>query len=745
MKRRLILGMALALAATHATAREANHLQGAASPYLLQHLYNPVDWYPWGTEALDKAKQEGKLIFISVGYSSCHWCHVMEDESFENDAIADLLNADFVSIKIDRETRPDLDERFMAVTQFLTGGGGWPNSVFLTPDGDPFLAGGYFPPDDFKSIIAEARHAWRDDPAQVRARAANVASAVSRLLARKAAARAVTPEAARRAAARILEQTDIFNGGYGVAPKFPREPLFLFLLDEAGRSGDREVLQAVTDMLDGMIQGGIHDHVGGGFHRYAVDPEWHVPHFEKMLYTQAMTGRLLVRAWSITGAPRYRNAAERAFDYVLRELRDPGGGFYSAQDADSLNPAGENAEGAYYVWTPQEIAQLEDSAAFLRRVFRIESEGNFEAANVLSMKAPPAELAASLGLDPAAFAARLERALDDLYALRSSRPPPFLDRKIVLSWNAMMIATLAEAGYLLDKAEYYLAAEASARFILDEMRPREGLQRIWFDGSAGIPAQLPDFAGLGLAFVALHDYAPDTVRARRWLAGARDLADALRARFGHAAEGFRVVEESRGLSTQIPVNDTEIPSGNALALMLFARLAHRAQLPEIEQDAFLLAAALSGLAPDAPQSRGFALMAIRELQHGATGPVRHAAKGAVRIEHRRAGDGGAFGMDIRVADGWHVNAHRPLQDYLVPTELVVEGMPGLAVTYPDPVNKSLAFNDEPLALYQGDLRIHASGTASPRRGNGRRAVLTLQACSDEICLQPEELLFIIWN
>ena len=744
MKYLLLAALFLVSFVSSSTGQDANHLQGAESPYLLQHLYNPVDWYPWGPEALQKAKSEDKLIFVSVGYSSCHWCHVMEEESFENESIAELLNANFVSIKIDRESRPDLDEQFMFVTQVLTGEGGWPNSVFLTPDGDPFFAGTYIPPDTFRSFVTQLHDAWQDDPVFIDSEARKVTLAVSGYLTQKAEAREVTPEIVNSAAASVLEDLDPFNGGYGVAPKFPRESLFLFLLDQAERTGDRQLLGAVADMLDGMIKGGIHDHVGGGFHRYAIDPEWHVPHFEKMLYTQAMTGRLLVRLWDITGEPRYRRAAERLFDYVLRELRDPGGGFYSAQDADSLTANDELAEGVFYTWSPSDFGALGSHASLARDVFQVTQDGDFEGANVLNLRSLPAALAAEHQIAPPAFSERLDRILLDMYALRSERSAPFLDRKVVVSWNAMMIETLAEAGYRLDRPDYYRAAAEAARFILDQMNSPAGLKRVFFGGSVRIPGQLADYAGLGLALVALHDYSPDRDLSVAWLWDSRAMADGIRSRFGNVDDGYHMTETMDGLSAIVPQNDTEIPSGNALALALFARLSHRSQVPAIEQDGFRLAAALSGNAVDIPDQRGFTLKAIQELQRGETGRLRFAANGAVKAELSYDRKSGQLIVAISVADGWHINAHEPLDDYFIATGLTSTEEPDLAVQYPDPITKTLSISSAPLALYEGDLRIEALLGTSAAKEKVRRAKLTLQACSNEICLQPEDLIFVLW-
>ncbi len=713
-------------------AQQPNHLVGARSPYLLQHLHNPVDWYQWGPDALDKARAEGKPIFVSVGYSACHWCHVMREESFEDPDIAAYLNAHFVSIKIDRESRPDLDEQFMLVTQALTGTGGWPNSVFLTPEGDPFFAGGYFPPRDFTELLAQVQAAWAEDPELIRAEAWNVAQAVGGYLTRRAEAREITPELAAAAAASVLPQVDEFNGGIGVAPKFPRETLFLFLLDQAERSGDRDLLQVVTDMLDAMIAGGIHDHVGGGFHRYAVDPNWHVPHFEKMLYTQALTGRLLIRAWSATGAEQYRRAAQRVFAHVMRDMRAPSGAFYSALDADSQTATGEKAEGAFYMWSPDQLTPLGHGAARIAELFAVDEIGDLDGANVLHLAEPLERLLQ--GREQLHVYAALER----MRQLRDARPAPARDSKIVLSWNAAMIETLAEASHRLHPRpnDYYDQAATAARFLLDHLRGPDGLLRVSYDGQPDIPAQLPDYAGLGLALLALHDYAPDADTAAHWRAEAETLAAEMHALFAIPEGGYAMTRSGDGFSRIIPVEDGDLPSGNAMALALLTRLGHRAHLPEAEQEAWRLAAALSGHAAGAPGRYGSALTAIQDLQFGETGPVRYAAKGHVRAELRLDRNSGAVRVHIAIADGWHINAKQPLEDYFVATTLTVADQP---VTYPEPLVKSLSFNDAPLALYEGKITLTASAPSAATIAN-----LILQACSDEICLQPEDLRFTLW-
>ena len=706
--RRAALFLSLLLLAEGAMAQGAERLREAASPYLRQHADNPVDWYPWGEEALEKARAEGKPIFVSVGYATCHWCHVMEAESFEDAAIAARLNAHFVSIKIDKESRPDLDLQFMFVTEMLTGTGGWPNSVFLTPEGDPFFAGGYFPPEAFARVLGQVRLAWAENPRFVAQEARRVRAAMRGYLAQRAEARQVTPELVQAAAEGLLDRLDPFSGGLDVAPKFPREPLFLFLLDQAVREGDPALLAAVTDLLDGMIRGGIHDHIGGGFHRYAVDPEWHVPHFEKMLYTQALTGRLLVRAWETTGTARYRQAAEDTFDYVLGVLQAPQGGFFAAQDADTVAPDGTRIEGAYYLWTPEDLAPLQD-AALVAEVFGIDAAGDLDGANVLHLAEGPRQ---------GPEVARLRRAMAQMAAIRRARTAPALDRKIVVAWNAAMIETLAEASRVLDRPEYFAAAQRAARFVLEDMQTEDGLRRIHFDGEVHVPAQLEDVAGMGLALVALHDAAPDRAAAARYLKEAERLARVIPEAFGAGEHGLtmtrKAARKAEGVTGIVPRDDDVLPSGNALALDLFARLAARAQRPGIERQATHLAAALSGLALEAPAVRGSALRAIQLLQGGETGRLRFAARGAVRVLLRRVG-GDRLRVQLQVAEGWHINANAPLQDHLIATEL--RGA-GLVARYPQATIKALTFNAAPLALFEGDVVLEAE---LPPGGDATRA------------------------
>jgi hypothetical protein len=509
-----------------------NRLAGERSPYLLQHAGNPVDWYPWGAEAFDRARTEDKPIFLSVGYSTCHWCHVMEHESFENREIAELLNRDFVSIKVDREERPDVDRVYMSFVQATTGSGGWPMTVFLTPALKPFFGGTYFPPASrwgrpgFADLLGELARVWKHDRPRVE-------QAAGELLARlelvtntgrrdRAEAALGDSEALDVAVEQFQMAFDRRHGGFGDAPKFPRPSELLFLLREharrtAGGTGAQAPLLMVTETLRAMALGGMRDHIGGGFHRYSVDAEWRVPHFEKMLYDQAQLVLAYLETAQATGEDFYSMVAEDTLDYVMRDLTDPGGGFYSAEDADSVPPeqAGipnaHKSEGAFYIWSDEEIGSLlGDDAAIARRRFGIEPPGNaphdpqgeFRGRNLLYVSQSVDEVAQRSGQTVEHVMAALGRVRDRLFAARASRPRPHLDDKILTAWNGLMIAAFARAARVLPDAAAAArclgAARSAATFLRNTLwRAEENrLLRRYRDGEAAIDAYAEDYAYL---------------------------------------------------------------------------------------------------------------------------------------------------------------------------------------------------------------------------------------------------------
>jgi uncharacterized protein len=507
-----------------------NRLGNERSPYLLQHAANPVDWYPWGQEAFERARREDKPIFLSIGYSTCHWCHVMEHESFENRAIADLLNRDFVSIKVDREERPDVDRVYMSFVQSTTGSGGWPMTVFLTPDLKPFFGGTYFPPASrwgrpgFADLLGELARVWKEDRPRVEGAAAELLQRLRGVTGTDGAARSESEIAPASALDTAVEQFrgafDERRGGFGDAPKFPRPSELLFLLREHARRTAAGVdagpaLRMATDTLRAMALGGMRDHIGGGFHRYSVDGDWRVPHFEKMLYDQAQLVLAYLEAAQATGDAFYAAVAEDTIMYVRRDMTDPGGGFYSAEDADSLppeqadTPGAHKAEGAFYIWSDEEIAALVGTDADVARCrFGIKAGGNapqdpqgeFTGRNLLYTAESIESVAAATGRTPDEVVAALGRIRDTLFAHRKTRPRPHLDDKVLTAWNGLMIAAFARAArVLIDRPSavtYLDAAVRAARFIKTTLWVNGRLLRRYRDGDAAIQAYAEDYAYL---------------------------------------------------------------------------------------------------------------------------------------------------------------------------------------------------------------------------------------------------------
>ncbi|HEX9037853.1 MAG TPA: thioredoxin domain-containing protein [Ktedonobacterales bacterium] len=619
--------------ATHA---HTNRLVGESSPYLLQHAHNPVDWYPWGKDALERAKAEDKPILLSIGYSACHWCHVMAHESFENETIAGIMNRHFVSIKVDREERPDIDALYMEATIRMTGGGGWPMTVFLTPDGAPFFAGTYFPPVDrygapgFPRLL-EAINTWYHDR---RADVEEQAQAMRDIYKSSAELTlAVPPELAdghapiesailARAANADLATFDPDHGGTRGAPKFPHALGLEFLLrmerrrqltSDPLKTGmaelSDELLTLVTLTLDKMADGGIHDQIGGGFHRYSTDAVWLTPHFEKMLYDNALLALVYLRAWQVTGKPRYRSVCEDTLDYVLREMSDPSGAFYSAQDADS-----EGEEGRYYTWTAAEAsAALGDhDAALAKLVWDITERGNFEGRNILHFAHTLESAASTLGVAPGVARSSLERARRQLFDARTARVHPGLDDKAITAWNALALRALAEAGQALGREDYSDAARRSADFLTTVMLRDGRLLRTWRAGVAKLDAYLEDYGGLANGLVSVYELTGDT----RYISSAQSLADALIERFwDDSVGGFfdTGVDHERLVGRPRELTDNVTPSGTSLACEALLRLAALTGQPMYREKAAHTIYSLLPLAQRSPSSFGRILCALDDL------------------------------------------------------------------------------------------------------------------------------------
>jgi uncharacterized protein YyaL (SSP411 family) len=549
----------------------SNRLAGETSPYLLQHADNPVDWYPWGEEAFNRARAEDRPVLLSVGYSACHWCHVMAHESFEDPQVAAQMNELFVNIKVDREERPDVDSIYMQAVIAISGQGGWPMTVFLTPAGEPYFGGTYFPPVDrhglrgFPYVLAAAASVYRERRDEVAQAADQLRRSLQPL---PLAAGSVSSANLNDAAVSLLGQVDQRHGGFGAAPKFPHPAAIDFLLRRHRATGDRRLLDAALSTLDHMARGGIHDQVGGGFHRYSVDATWSIPHFEKMLYDNAQLAPVYLHAYQLTGDQRWRRVVEDILDHALRELSLASGGFASSQDADS--PGGE---GSFFVWTPAQLTEVlgAEDGTLAARVFGVSDAGNFEhRTTVLSMPFPLAQVARSLDVGEDALQARVDGIRERLLAARQLRAAPGRDDKVLTSWNALMMGALAEAGAALARTDYLDAARRCADFLVDDLRPDGVLLRTWKDGRAKITGFLEDSAFLADSLITLFEACGDGA----YLDAACGLSeDALR-RFGDGDILYDTASDAEPLLVRPrTIDDNPIPAGQSVLASALLRLA----------------------------------------------------------------------------------------------------------------------------------------------------------------------------
>jgi uncharacterized protein YyaL (SSP411 family) len=585
-----------------------NRLGGENSPYLLQHASNPVDWYPWGDEALAKARAADKPIFLSIGYAACHWCHVMEHESFEDPETAAILNQNFVSIKVDREQRPDLDAIYMQATTALTGSGGWPMSLFLTPDLRPFYAGTYFPPvrrygmPAFKEVLRGVAEAWHHDREDVTGVATKVAGMLQ-ASAQRQPGDAFTEQMLDQATAALLRSYDWENGGWGSAPKFPQPMAIEFLLRRSQIPGQsNELIRAGSHALRAMARGGMYDVVGGGFSRYSTDVAWHVPHFEKMLYDNAQLARTYLHAWQVTREPLFERIVSETLDFVLRELTDSIGGFYSSLDADS-----NGEEGAFYVWTKDEIRSAlgeADQFELFAAAYGITERGNWESRTVLQRALDDVSLAARFALDPKEVAGNLAASHRILLETRSARARPTTDDKVLTSWNGLMLRTLAEAATALGETSrrqrYLEAATRNAAFLLQDVRPAGHLRHSWRKGHVGAEVFLEDYASLILGLLQLYQADFNVT----WFSAARALADEMLASFPDSDAGFFDTPKDAQTPLVRPqdLQDNATPSGNAMAaeaLLQMADLDGAARYRDAAETALRLVAAPASSYPTA--------------------------------------------------------------------------------------------------------------------------------------------------
>ncbi len=780
-----------------------NRLSRETSPYLLQHAHNPVDWWPWGDEAFEEARRRDVPIFLSIGYSTCYWCHVMERESFESVEIAALMNEHFVCIKVDREERPDVDNIYMTATQTFTGSGGWPMSVFLEPAQlRPFWCGTYFPAEPrpgmnmptFPQILEGMAGAWADQREGVLEQAEQIAATVREHLTGTTAPVPVGNRDVERAVERLLSGFDQVNGGFGAAPKFPQTVYAEFLLDareQAAEPTTRDAIdRAVRASLDAMVIGGIRDHVGGGFHRYATDATWTVPHFEKMLYDQALLARLYTRAATVYDDAEYKRVVREILEYVLREMTDAAGGFYSAQDAEV-----DGREGLNYLWTPTQLAEVLEpgDAEFAAEVYGLPAGPNFQdphhpdetPSNVLRLSARPAELAARLNLSRDEFLMKLAGVNRTLYAARAKRKQPRLDDKTIAEWNGLMIAAFAEASVLFGDARYFEAAAKAAGFVLGSMTAGDGrLKRSWREGTASSPGVLEDSAGVLTGLLALHKAGATEVMATQSRGHGTQsfLASAARV-YALAVEDFR--SEDRGFyDTRADredlfvrsrtIYDGAMPCGSSMMLHAVLDLADATGEPGMLDEAVSLLRSLSGTISRDPvaavnSTRGllrllrmdrskqepetFAHMGDAEAgetpnplakseepcpEAPAITPVEiYAETDRVKVTREKPAE---LVLLVRIAEGYHITAADPqVSDEaleLVPFRVSVQGGEGVAAYADYPEGEEHGLADATFRAYTDHFELRVAIEQTGELLGRPRLAITYQACTQTECLLP---------
>jgi uncharacterized protein YyaL (SSP411 family) len=732
----------------------ANRLAEEKSPYLLQHAHNPVDWYPWGLEALETARRDNKPIFLSIGYSACHWCHVMAHESFEDEGIGALLKEHFISIKVDREERPDVDEIYMTAVQMMTGQGGWPLSVFLLPDGRPFYGGTYFPPDNrggrisFRSLISQLAHAVQHRYFELE----DVASQLTQELQTATRQRPVSgaPNTAtadsllKAALVDMTERADAANGGFGGAPKFPPHHALRLLLRGAERE-ETDALPMLLVTLERMALGGIYDHIGGGFHRYATDAVWLLPHFEKMLYDNALLARVYADAYRLTGRVAFARVARETCDWVLRDMVDDAGGFHSALDADS-----EGVEGKYYVWSQEEVLErlgADTSRAFCER-YHFRPEGNYReeaTGHQTGLNIPYLALGPSGVALPDVLEDSQRESRGALLQSRYKRVPPAKDNKVLTSWNGLMIGALAFCGNVLNEPGYIAAAERAANFCLTTLRPEGALLHRYARGEAAIPAFLDDYAYLADGLLDIYE----VTKRQDWLIEAQGLMDTLLSDFWDKEDTgffFSGQEHEQLIARSKELFDGALPSANGIAARVSVRLGNLPEGDRFRKAAEMFLYNYRGLLQRAPHGTctlvETALLA--EASGGnatATMPVQLTAE--VTPLTVAPGEHLVLNFTLRLAPGYHVNSHRPPLPHLIATQgTVTFDIPATVgpLSYPEP--EMLTIAGESLPVYTGNavfsIPVRIAEDAADFAGFVGLSV-RYQPCSETACLAPETL------
>lgn len=730
-----------------------NRLIREDSPYLLQHAHNPVNWYPWGEEAFEHAREQNKPVFLSIGYSTCHWCHVMEVESFDNVEVAEVLNAGFISIKMDREQYPDIDEVYMTGVQLVSGQGGWPMSSFLLGDGKPFFGATYFPAQSFIALLEQISTAWHSKYAELESSAGQIAEAIDRILSDRKQAASLQSDIVAATVEALSQREDRSYGGLSGEPKFPQEPLLLLLLDHVRRERDSNALGFVDRALEGMARGGIFDQVGGGFHRYSVDAQWLVPHFEKMLYNQSQLALCYLQAFELTGKPFFRRICEQTLDYVARDMQLADGGFYSATDADS-----EGSEGTFFTWTLSELEAVlnKNELDLVKKLYAPSEFGNFEESNILMLSKSLEEFAADSGSE--SFYTDLDAVLEKLYHAREERVHPLRDDKLIVAWAAAMMTAFVDASRVLSRPDYLATAQKAAAFVWEHNVDDEGvLQRIYLEGTVSILGQLEDYVNFAEALINLFDATDEKL----YLERADALMTVALSEFWDTEHGGFFLSPAQQSGPQLTRSrngsDGAILSPVATAYTCLLRLQRRAaQLgPEsVERERVLGERLDAGIAEmiahinDNPLSHPSMLRLLAERDAGSLSPSQWLSGGRVRIDCRRLDSSSDeerhIEIAIRVLEGWHLTApgqggdsFHPLNVSLAESEQYWQLA---SCDYPAAHSELEVEAAGKVAIFEGSLKLKAvlqpGATPADLLSAASRVQITLQLCSESSCQLP---------
>ena len=709
-----------------------NKLGKESSLYLKQHASNPINWFPWGSEALNNAKENDKLLLISVGYSSCHWCHVMEHESFDNEEVASYLNDHFVSIKLDREQRPDIDEIYMTGLQLMTGQGGWPMSSFVTAEGKPFFAGTYFPPDRFLELLQNINLAWQQQRDQVLSQAEEISERIRLQTSASREVKALGDAAIEAAIARLTESFDATHGGFGLAPKFPNESQLWLFASRLLYQTNEKTQNVLIQTLDAMARGGIYDHLAGGFHRYSTDEKWLVPHFEKMLYNQSQLVRLYTLGLQFELSPTFHRLLSQTLEYLKREMMDTDGGIYSATDADS-----EGKEGTFFIWSHKVLrAQVDErDLELLESLFGVSQEGNFEGANVLHLTGSLEDYAEEHQCDLSALKHQVSDLQTRLLTLRGERPKPFLDKKVIAAWNGQLVTSLVDYEIWTGDGAYRDQAIALASALWDKhfLPTDRKLMRSRLGDTVSIDGTLEDYAFVAEAFFNLHLLCSDRV----WFERGQALTDVMLDLFWDSERGgfYAAAASTEGPSIVRSKNpmDGATPSGNAVALSallaVYEASGNQAYKTRLEE----ALVAFSGQVAGMPSAHPYMLSVLQKMEAGSRMPYQWAADGNVWLSLARNGD--QLELRVRVAPKWHIN-HPDAERVGLKGLLLRSGGKALPVSaFPVPVMEQVAFFDQPIPVLPDKFSI--AFDASNADAN---VSLTLQVCSQEVCLAPQQVL-----